>query len=509
MTPATRHYRRTVAILACGGLTYAISQTMVAPALPHMQEEFGASASSVAWVMSAFFISSAVLTGIFGRLGDMFGKKRMLLITLGAYVVGAVIAALAQTLTMVIVGRIIMGGGGGVFPLAYAIARDELPARRVPVALGTISMTTGLGAGLGMPIGGAFAEYPGFEWSFVLAAILSALTLGASALLIRESPVRFPAKVDWLGGALLMAGLGILLTAISRASTWTWLAPQTVGLGVAGLALLVLLVAVERRRPQPLLHIPTLSRRPVLFTNLTSLLLGGGQIAASLLVVQFAQVPAAAGGVGVGALQAGMFLIPYSLFMVAGSQIAGRAALRFGAKRPLLIGTTTATTGMLLLAGVPTAHLALYTFPAIAGLGVGMAMASATILVSLNVPLSRSAEANGINTIARNVGQSLGVQITAAILAGGTVAAGSVVAEPASFSTAFLFSAGACAAAFAAGLLVPGRRASVEDAPGVDGDGLARGALGAYEGEQLLGDVVAERGALEHRVADAPADLRR
>lgn len=509
--PRTRtRPRRTVFILACASLAYAISQTMVIPALPQIQQDFESTAADTGWVMSAFFISSAVFTGIGGRLGDIFGKKRLLLCTLAVFGGGAAICVVASSLEVLIVGRVVMGVGGGVVPLAYSVARDELRDDRLSVALGSIAMTIGLGAGVGMVLGGFLAEHGGFHWSFVVAALISILALTAASVWIPDGGVRSPARVDWLGAALLSSGLGLLLFAISRASFWGWLAPLTVLVGSVGLVVLVVLFFVERQRAQPLIHIPTLSRRPVLFSNVASLSMGAGQIAASILVVQYAQVPVEGGGLGQGATQAGIYLVPYSLLMVVGAQVAGRIAWHVGARAILVVGAAIATLGLGLLAFVPPADAFLYVLPALAGLGISMTLVAAPLILAETVDLGRTAEANGVNTISRNVGQSIGAQLMASILAAHVIAGSANQPSADGFEVAFVFSAAFCAAATLAALVVPRRRPrSVVMPSGIDAKGLASRAVAASEDERLIDDVLKAGRPPESGGFDAPAAMVR
>lgn len=506
--PSGARSGRTVLVLACGSLAYAISQTMVIPALPQIQNDFDATAADAGWVMSGFFISSAVFTGIGGRLGDIFGKKQLLLMTLAVYAVGAAICATAGSLELLNVGRVVMGVGGGVVPLAYSVARDELPGDRLSVALGSIAMTIGLGAGIGMVMGGFLVEHGGFHWSFAVAVAISALALVATLLWVPDAGVRAPARVDWLGAVLLSGGLGLLLFAISRGAFWGWLSVRTLLVEALGVIVLVVMFLVERRRPQPLLHIPTLSRRPVLFSNLASLSMGAGQIAASILVVQYAQVSVAGGGLGEGATQAGLYLVPYSLTMVAGAQLAGRVAWYVGAKGILVVGASVATLGLGLLAYVPADPAYFYLLPAFAGLGISMTLVAAPLILAETVDLGRTAEVNGINTISRNVGQSIGAQLTASILAAHVIAGTSIEPSATGFELAFVFSAGFCAIATLAAVVVPRAADGLVVVPaGVDAEGLASRAVAASEDDSLIDDVLQARRAAEGSGLDAPLTM--
>src|ERR1700754_1058714 len=139
-TPAERQsYGLTFAVLAIAGIAYSLMSSMVAPALPDIEHELGASPTGIAWVLTAFLLSTSIFTPIAGRLGDMFGKERMLIVTLALLTLGSVIAALASSLNLLIVGRVIQGVGGAVFPLAFGIIRDEAPREKVAGGIAMMS----------------------------------------------------------------------------------------------------------------------------------------------------------------------------------------------------------------------------------------------------------------------------------------------------------------------------------------------------------------------------------
>lgn len=475
--------------LASSTLAYAISQTMVIPAIPQISVDLAADEASVAWVMTAFFISSAVCTGIVGRLGDMFGKRRMLLAAITAYAAGAVLSAFAPSLPVLVLGRVVMGSGAGMVPLAFAIARDEVHPSKVSTAMGTIAMMIGLGAGIGMILGGVLVDAVSWHASFTVAAALSGLAFALTALVVPVSSIRSPARVDVAGALLLAGGLGGVLMAITRTAAWGSSDPRVLGLALIGFSLLALLVVVESRRADPLLHLATLRIRPVLFTNLATFSMGVGQIAVSILVVQVAQLPVSRGGLGADASAAALLIIPYSVTMVIGSQLAGRSAGRYGGRTILVTGAVLATTGLVGLAIAPVTAAWLWSLAGLSGLGISMTLVAAPYLIAEAVPRSRTGEANGANTIARAVGQGLGTQVTATTIAA-HVAKASDIPSAGAYSVAFWMSAAACGSAIVWGAAISRLHRSVQVPAGIDADRLPRGAVTPGEGDHLLGDVI-------------------
>ncbi len=139
----------TLAVLSLGVLAFTLSQTTVAPALPHIQSSLHITESSVTWTLTGYLVAASVMTPILGRLGDMFGKKRLLMVTLAAFAVGSALCALAPSIGVLIAGRVIQGAAGGLFPLSFAIVRDELPSDKVSSSIGIVSSITGSAAAWG------------------------------------------------------------------------------------------------------------------------------------------------------------------------------------------------------------------------------------------------------------------------------------------------------------------------------------------------------------------------
>ncbi|MGA7396243.1 MAG: MFS transporter, partial [Solirubrobacterales bacterium] len=145
---------RTLAILGLAALSFALAQTTLIPALAELAVEFNTNASGVAWILTGYLIAAAVFTPVFGRLGDMFGKRRMLVIALAIFAAGSIVSALGDSVQTIVIGRILQGVGGGIFPLCFGIIRDEFPRERVAASIGLISATAGIGGGLGLILGG-------------------------------------------------------------------------------------------------------------------------------------------------------------------------------------------------------------------------------------------------------------------------------------------------------------------------------------------------------------------
>jgi EmrB/QacA subfamily drug resistance transporter len=460
---ARRHPRITLAVLALGVLAFTLSQTTVAPALPHIQRALGISASAVTWTLSAYLVSASVMTPIIGRLGDMFGKKRLLMVTLAAFAAGSALCAVAGSIGVLVVGRVIQGAAGGLFPLAFAIVRDELPRERVAPSIGLVSSITGIGGGVGLVLGGVIVDNASWHWIFWIALAITLIALVTTYLLVPESPITAPGRVDWGGAVLLGLGLSAPLIGVSQSTTWGWGDARTLGLVALGIPFLAALVAYERRQLQPLLDMATLARRPVLATNAATVMIGFAMFGSFVLIPQIAQLPASTGyGLGDTATVAGLLLQPSTVVMLIAAPISGRIGAARGSRGPLVTGALVTGAALGLLAVAHGTPLELIAGAALMGTGIGLAFAAMPNLIIEAVPQEQTGEATAVNALVRNVGGALGAQVSGTILAGSAVA-GAVMPAETGFTTAFAISAGVALVGAALALLVPRRSRKAAD----------------------------------------------
>src|SRR5438045_2132999 len=237
----------TFAILAMAGISYALLQSLVAPALPDLQRSLHTSESGASWVLTAYLLSASVATPLIGRMGDMYGKKRLLVVVLALLCAGTVVSALSTTFAVMLVGRVIQGAAGGIFPLAFGIIRDEFPRERVAGGVGLMSALLGVGGGAGVVLAGPIADSLSYHYLFWLPLIPIAAATILTQVIVPESPVRVPGRVNWGAAVLMATGLVLVLVAVSQAPTWHWLSAKTLGCIAAGIVSLVLWVRVEVR----------------------------------------------------------------------------------------------------------------------------------------------------------------------------------------------------------------------------------------------------------------------
>ena len=445
---------RTIAILATATLAFSLQQTMILPALPAFQERYGISPSASAWLLTAFLLSSAVATPLLGRLGDMHGKARMLLVSLAAFAAGSLVAAVASSFALVLVGRTVQGAGAAILPLSIGIVRDELPRERVAVAIGTLSSMLGIGGGAALVLAGVLIDHAGIPWLFWSGFLVTIVAAVLAWRYVPESPVRSPARVDLGGAVLLSAGLVAMLLGLTEGNRWGWTSTGVLGLFALAAAALVGWVVWERRAPAPLVDLAMLRRREVWTTNVVAAGIGAAMFGSFVLIPQFAQTPASAGyGFGDSVAAAGLVLLPSAVVMLVAGPVAGRMGGRSGARLPLCIGCVAAAVSFVWFATFHDAPWQLYVGSAFLGLGLGLGLSAMANVVVHAVPQRQTGIATAVNMIARSVGGAVGAQAAAAILTG-SATAGSLPTES-GYSAAFLVSAGAALLAWAGAVVIP------------------------------------------------------
>jgi EmrB/QacA subfamily drug resistance transporter len=455
MKPTTR----TLLPLAGAALAYSLAQTMVIPALPELQAEFHADPADATWLLTAFLLTSSVATPLLGRLGDMHGKERWLLISLAIFGVGSLIAAVGDSLAVLITGRAVQGAGGAIFPLAIGIIRDEFPRERVAPAIGTVSAMFGIGGGTGLVLAGLFVDHGSISWIFWLSVVTTALAALATWLWVPESPVRVRARIDWVGGALLSLTLMALLLPISEGNAWGWTSGRVLGLFAAAMVLAVVWAWWELRVAEPLVNLALMRERPVWTTNVAACAIGFAMFGSFVLVPQFVQTPSSAGyGFGASVTESGLFLLPSALLMLFAGPLSGRLGARYGSRVPLALGAISSGLSYAWLAAFHDARIDIYLASVLLGLGVGLALAAMANLVVEAVPPDVTGVASAINAIMRTIGGAVGAQVAAAIVSG-SLSEGALYPAESGFTGAFTMSALGSLVALLVCFAIPSRSA--------------------------------------------------
>jgi EmrB/QacA subfamily drug resistance transporter len=450
------HYRATFAVLALAATAFSLLQSLVLPALPDLERSLHTSSTGVSWLLTANLLSAAIATPILGRLGDMTGKEKMLVVVLTTLAIGTLICAVATSLAVLIIGRTVQGAGGAVFPLAFGIIRDEFPPAQVATAIGIISSILGIGTGLGIVLAGPIVEHLSYHWLFWIPFAMIVVATIATFAFVPESPVKTPARVNWLGAVLMSAWLTTGLLAVSEAPTWGWSSASVIVLLLVTAVLIGAWLHSEMRSPAPLVDMRMMRNRSVWTTNLAGFLFGLGMFSMFIIVPQFVQTPTAEGyGFGSSVTEAGFFLAPLALAMLLIAPLTGRLSHAIGSKPLLVAGSMFGAASYALLALYHSHPWSVYVAAGLLGIGIALGFASMTNLIIGAVPPSQTGVATGMNANSRIIGGAVGSSVATSIVVSTLLPSG--YPSESGFTAAFVACSAAMAVAGVAALAVPGR----------------------------------------------------
>jgi MFS family permease len=444
--------RPTMTLVATGTavLSYALMQTMVVPALHVLQQDMRTTATWSAWILSVFLLTSAATTPLLSRLGDRYGRRRMLLVVLGIYLVGTVGAAAVNSIGLLIVWRAVQGVSLAALPISFGVLRDALPAARLRTGLGLVSGAIGVGAGIGLVVGGVITDHASWRWLFVLTALLVVVAIGLVARYVPADRPRGTESVDLAGAVLLALLLVALLLILTEGPVWGWTAAGTFGLFGTALVLLAVLVVVERRAALPLIDPAVVVGGALRSVHVAAFIFGVVSFVFYVSLPAFAQTapgqPLPGGGTvgyGLGAdvTIAGMILLPGSVVLLPAGPLGAYLRRHFSARVVLFTSFLVMAAGAVALAVWNATGWELTAGYLVVGAGSGVVLGSLPALISSLTEARRAATANGVNTVIRTVGGVVGSQLTVALLAA-QYAAGSAVPARSGFITAFLVAAG-------------------------------------------------------------------
>ncbi|MBN9735449.1 MFS transporter [Pseudonocardia sp. P1] len=420
-----------ITVLASCGLLVSLVQTMVVPLLPRFPELLSVSPSTASWLITANLVAGAVSAPVLGRLGDMYGKRRMLLVALGLVGAGSLLGAVAPGIALLLAARVLQGAAFGVIALGMSLMRDVLPADRVGSGVGLMSSSLGFGGAIGLPITGVVAQFTSWRWLFAGAAVIAVFQILVVRRLVPESNLRSGGRFDTVGALGVGAALVCLLLAVSKGNDWGWASPLVLGLFAASVVLALVTGRYELRVPGPLVDLRVSARPAVLLTNLASVLVGFAMFAGFVLATQILQAPVATGyGFGLSLVVAGLVLLPMGGSMVVFSSASARLSRVRGPRTTLVLGTLLLGAGNLGFALIPGTVWLLMLVSTVAAVGAALAYSAIPLTIMQAVPESETAAANSLNTLARQLGTSsctavVAAVTTALVLDGGTLPAAS------------------------------------------------------------------------------------
>jgi MFS family permease len=404
--------------LALTGLIAAFMQTLVTPIIPELPRLLNASSADSTWVLTATLLSAAISTPISGRLGDMYGKRRIVIVLLVLMTVGSIVCALSNSLIPMVVGRVLQGVGLGVISLGISILRDVLHPKSLGGAVALVSATLGVGGAVGLPVAAIIAQNFDYHYLFWLATILALIATALVATTIPVSTLRSGGRFDYLGAIGFAIGLVGILLAVSKGSTWGWTNPLTLGLFVGGIVVLLVWGFVELRTKDALVDLRVAARRTVLLTNLTSISIGFAFFITTAALPVLLESPTASGvGLGQTLIVSSLCLMPLGLVMFFLSPVAARLSNARGPRTSLILGGIVITIAYSVAVVLHSEIWHVILISTIVGVGVGFAYAAMPTLIMRAVPPTETAAANALNSVMRTLGSTIAATLVGVILA--------------------------------------------------------------------------------------------
>ena len=450
----------TVVVLCFGGLCASLTQTMVIPIQGELAQLLGTSAANASWVVTATLLTGAVTMPVAGRLGDMFGKQRILVISAFLLLLGSLVCAMADSLVPMLAGRVLQGLAFGFIPVGISLLREVTPPHITSTAIAAMSATLGVGGAIGLPLSAWIAQ--DFDWHalFWTSAGLAAAVLAAVLFFVPRVNNAKGGRFDIVGALGLAIGLVSVLISVSKGNEWGWVDARTLACLIGGIVVLLAWGMFELRQDEPLCDLRVTAQRPVLLTNLAAVAVGFGMMAQAIVVPQLLQLPTATGyGLGQTLLATGLWMAPAGLMMLLFAPVSSTLMQRSGAKLTLMIGAGVLGFGYLVAVFLMAAPWQLLVASMVSSAGVGIAYAAMPTLILSSVPMTESGSAVGINGLMRSVGTSVASAVMVSLLTSSTRDfAGFAIPTQGAFQLCFIVGAAAAFIGVAITALVPAAR---------------------------------------------------
>src|ERR687896_127689 len=453
------HAWKILAILSGIATMVLYAETMLVPAIPHLINDFGITYSISSWILSSYLISGAISVPIAGKLSDIYGRKRILLIVMIIYAIGVVGGAVSTDIYSLLISRTVQGIGMSVFPIVFAIVQDQFPRNKVSIAQGTLASMFAFGGVLGLLVGGNIIEHFGWRMTFYSVIPIAVLLI---IIILRYVQVKEPTekiltqkeqkelldeeskgsdeysgqqqstkdirnsgipKLDIKGAIFLAISITSFLSALSFVQSSedelpkpVYISWKIILLSLVGFCSLTAFVVIERKSPSPLIDFKLIARKPILISNIIVIIWGICTFAIFQTIPILVQSPVLTGGIGGNAIDAANIQLPFSITSLVFGPTSGIIISRIGSSKVTLIGAVITTISLI---GILVFHAnAIQLGINLAIVGVGLALLN---VGQLNINTTSVSPKNigvslGINTLLRYIGSAIGPAVVGMLM---------------------------------------------------------------------------------------------
>lgn len=407
------HRKAVVLAVMLTNFLAAIDVTIVGTAMPTIVGKLGG-LSLISWVFSAYLLTSAVSTPIYGKLADLFGRKIMFTVGSGIFLAGSVFCGVAGSMPVLVAGRLVQGlGAGAIMAIATTIIGDIFTVEERGRIQGLFSAVWGVSAIIGPALGGLIIDFLSWPWVFFLNLPVGLLGILILWFSLHEQIEKKKHIIDYSGASVLTLSMTALLLALLQGGKWSWMHPATLSLLAVSLIGTVVFFYLERRAKEPIVPPDLFKNRVIAVSNGTSFLVGAVLMGVTSYIPLFVQ-----GVLGGSATEAGFTLTPMSVAWMVGSIYGGRHLVAWGFRRIAYLGVAFIAAGAVLLSVLSPGTGRVFAMAAmsILGIGLGMSTLAFTVAVQNEVDWNRRGIATATNQFIRSLGSTIGVAIMGAVL---------------------------------------------------------------------------------------------
>ncbi len=397
---------RIVALMAFSGTLIIYVETMIVPAIPVFITFFDTTYDNVSWILTAYLITGTVAAGIFGKLGDVFGKRKVFLILSLIYAISVSFGGFAKTLDELVAIRVVQGIGFGMYPLAYAIINDVVPRSKLALAQGLMSATFAVGAGLALVIGSYITETYSWQWSYHTIAPVAFLLFILSYFFLKDSAKPKKEKIDLAGVSIMALALVTLIFGLSEGNTYGWSSPVILFSFIISIISFYSFVKYELSSKYAFIDMHLLKRRNVLIANFVGLFTMAGMYFLFFTVPTLLQDPSPS-GFGKSIFESGLIMLPATILAMVFAPLASKITDDYGPKTSIIVGLSVSFIAFIILLLDRSTILDIIEAAAVLGSGFTFVLVGIINLLLISTPRSKSGEATGINTVFRELGMTI------------------------------------------------------------------------------------------------------